>query len=102
MVTEEFYVTYNDWVRKEAKKRGRPVLEWQAQDGYAPICEFLGNPVPESGTKEAVFPHVNDYRQMQFLKLILIARGVLSWAVLGAGLWTMWKYGGSLVRGSEV
>lgn len=84
---------YNDWVRREAKKRGRPVLEWQAQDGYAPVCEFLGKSVPEPGSQEAVFPHVNDSKQMQILKVILIARGLLSWGILGTGMWVAWKYG---------
>lgn len=79
-------------MRREAKKRGRPVLEWQAQDGYAPICEFLGTPAPKPGTPEAVFPHVNDARQMQIIKAVLIVRGLLSWAVLGVGLWAAWKY----------
>ncbi|KAJ4416076.1 hypothetical protein N0V82_006999 [Gnomoniopsis sp. IMI 355080] len=99
IATEDFYEAYNDWVRTEAKKRGRPVLEWQAQDGYAPICEFLGQVVPDSGTRNLAFPHVNDSRQMQILKAFLIARGLLSWAVLGFSLWTAWKYGGSLLSG---
>ncbi|KAJ4386758.1 hypothetical protein N0V93_009656 [Gnomoniopsis smithogilvyi] len=101
IASEEFYESYNNWVRKEAKKRGRPVLEWQAQDGYAPLCKFLGKRVPESGTTEAVFPHLNDVRQMQILKAFLIIRGLLSWALVGIGLWTGWQYGGSLLSGFE-
>lgn len=30
------------------------LLEWAPDDGWAPLCEFLGKPVPESE-----FPHAN-------------------------------------------
>lgn len=100
IATQEFYHKYNEWVRTEAKKRGRVVLEWQAQDGYAPVCEFLGKPVPTPGTLQATFPHENDARQMKILKTFLIARGLLSWALLGAVVWAAWNYGGNVILNS--
>jgi hypothetical protein len=30
------------------------LLEWTVHDGWAPLCEFLGKPIPEEP-----FPHVN-------------------------------------------
>ena len=46
------FLAYNDSVRRTAPAdRG---LEWQASDGWAPICERLGVPVPDEP-----FPHVN-------------------------------------------
>ena len=31
------------------------LLEWTAQDGWAPLCKFLKKPIPDEP-----FPHVND------------------------------------------
>lgn len=42
MPSVKFYHVYNDWVREEVRKRGREVLEWTAEDGYGPLCEFPG------------------------------------------------------------
>jgi hypothetical protein len=71
-------------VRDEARKRGRAVLEWQPQDGWAPICELLGEPVPPA---DVPFPHSNDQVEIQKLKVVLVTRGLCYWALLGAGLW---------------
>lgn len=30
------------------------LLEWSVEDGWAPLCKFLGKPVPDEP-----FPHVN-------------------------------------------
>jgi hypothetical protein len=55
----EFYDKHNQWVRDEAAKRGKEVLEFQAEHGWKPICEFLGKPPPPVGVP---FPHLNDQR----------------------------------------
>ncbi|KAI0528425.1 hypothetical protein GGR58DRAFT_519072 [Xylaria digitata] len=73
------YTRYNDLVRDEAHKRGRRVLEWEPQDGWAPICEFLGKPLPPISLP---FPHCNGKEEMQKLKIILVARGLCYWALL--------------------
>lgn len=80
LFSPEFYDAHNDWVRAEAAKRGRPVLEWQAGDGWGPLCEFLGKGLPTDGRP---FPHLNDAADMTMLKRILVARGLISWAILG-------------------
>ena len=46
------YEAHNDYVRKNADPAR--LLEWQATDGWAPICERLGVPVPSEP-----FPHTN-------------------------------------------
>lgn len=95
MFTEKMYNKYNDWVRVEAKKRGREVLEWRAGDGWAPLCKFLGKPPPTDGRS---FPHLNDAATVTMVKRVLIARGLVSWAALGASIWAAWKYGPDLME----
>ena len=49
---------------------GRPV-EWQLGDGWAPICEALGSPIPDEP-----FPHVNTSAEFRsWLRL----RGLATW-----------------------
>ncbi|KAI0506414.1 hypothetical protein F5B22DRAFT_453430 [Xylaria bambusicola] len=78
------YDEYNQFVRDEARKRGRDVLEWQPQDGWAPICEFLGKPVPPASVP---FPRCNDTQSMKKIKIILSLRGLCYWVLLCAGVW---------------
>lgn len=55
------YEAHNDYVRKNADPKR--LLEWQATDGWEPICDRLGIPVPD-----APFPHTNsteDFRKMR-------------------------------------
>ncbi|KAL3477628.1 hypothetical protein BJX99DRAFT_257233 [Aspergillus californicus] len=35
------FSAHNTQVREAAKARQRPVLEFQVQDGWAPLCKFL-------------------------------------------------------------
>lgn len=37
------------------------LLEWQAADGWAPLCEFLGKPVPS----DVAFPNGNPTTEFQ-------------------------------------
>ncbi|KAB5580303.1 hypothetical protein GE09DRAFT_432279 [Coniochaeta sp. 2T2.1] len=80
MYTPEFYERQNDWVREEAARRGRRVLEWRVGEGWGPLCEFLGKDLPRDGRP---FPHLNDAAAMRTVKRVLIARGLVSWAVVG-------------------
>lgn len=89
-----FYDTYQQFVLDAAKKRDRKVLIWTAEDGWGPLCEFLGKDAP----KDEPFPWVNDAATMKFVQRILIARGIASWmAVLGTG-YAAWTYGPSLIQ----
>ncbi|KAJ6439751.1 tpr repeat containing protein [Purpureocillium lavendulum] len=85
----EFYDVYQEFVLREADKRGREVLVWKAEDGWGPLCKFLGKEVPQ----ETPFPWVNDAATMSTLRKILIARGILSWAALIGGAYAVWTYG---------
>ncbi|KAH8898145.1 hypothetical protein GQ53DRAFT_636594 [Thozetella sp. PMI_491] len=91
---ESLYHKYNEWVRAEAKKRGRAVLEFQPEMGYPTLCEFLGKEKPR---EPVAFPHLNEAKNVRILKAILVTRGLLAWAALGASLWAGWKYGPELL-----
>ncbi|KAF3767335.1 hypothetical protein M406DRAFT_274809 [Cryphonectria parasitica EP155] len=94
----EFYHAYNDWVRREATKRGRVVLEWQVVDGYEPICRFLGKDVPKDAEGKVLeFPKVNDAKTVKFVQKFLLFRGLASWILVGAAIWGAWTYGGKVL-----
>ncbi|OIW25589.1 hypothetical protein CONLIGDRAFT_554094, partial [Coniochaeta ligniaria NRRL 30616] len=76
--SEESYERYYEYVRTEARKRGREVLEFKAEDGWVPLCRFLGKDVP----KDKEFPRLNERRDVEVIKRILIVRGLLTWAAL--------------------
>lgn len=85
----EFYDAHNRWVREEAAKRGKQVLEWTPGDGWVPLCEFLGKEPPKDGRP---FPHLNDAAAFDTVKKIIIARGLISWAALGLAAWGAYRY----------
>lgn len=69
------------------------LLEYQLTDGWGPLCDFLGKPVPD-----VPFPRVNDSEALQELLAIIIKRGLynafmravrftLPLAVLTLGIW---------------
>ena len=57
------------------------LLVWQVKEGWGPLCNFLGLPVPEEP-----FPNVNDTPSM--LKKINLLRRIVfgTWAVTTAGV----------------
>ncbi|KAJ5679743.1 hypothetical protein N7462_007987 [Penicillium macrosclerotiorum] len=87
------YDKYNDSVRATAKHHGRDILEFKAEDGWEPLCEYLGKDVPN---KE--FPKVNEKGTFAMIKRIMIIKGLLSWAALGGAVWVGWRYGLAWVR----
>ncbi|KUI53835.1 hypothetical protein VP1G_01151 [Cytospora mali] len=91
----EAYYEHIEVVKEQARKRGRPLLEWRPQDGYCPLCELLGRPPPPEGTE---FPRLNDQSVINFLKTVLVVRGLVSWAALGGALWVGWTYGPQLLQ----
>jgi hypothetical protein len=65
---------YNEWV--EEVKRTVPqkrLLVYEVKEGWKPLCDFLGVPVPERA-----FPHINERRSFQQLIRLL---KVLNWLV---------------------
>jgi len=57
------------------------LLVWQVKDGWAPLCQFLGVPVPEEP-----FPNVNDTPSMQRKLRAMRAMVAGTWAVQAAAL----------------
>ncbi|KUI53680.1 hypothetical protein VP1G_01127 [Cytospora mali] len=84
----EIYDQHNEWVRAEARKRGREVLEFQAEDGWEPICHLLGKKVPATA-----YPRMNDQKTMNMVKRFIIGRGLLHWVGLFVMLWLIMKVG---------
>ena len=76
------------------------LLDFQLKDGWGPLCEFLGKPVPD-----VPFPRVNDSEALQELLAIIIKRGLyntfkravrfalLPLAVLGLAIWLLYYRG---------
>lgn len=65
-------------VHDAAKKLGgRDILDFQAKDGWKPVCDMLGKPIPEGP-----FPHVNDEKEVRFIINFLLFRGAASWVAL--------------------
>lgn len=86
--TENMYDAYHNMVHEEAAKRGKEVLEFQPEEGWERLCEFLDKPVPNES-----FPKLNEKAAFAMVKRILILRGVAGWTVLGVGVWGLWRLG---------
>ena len=84
----EAYERYYEYVRQQAKERGREIIEFKAEDGWKPLCEYLGTEVPKEE-----FPRLNEKKAFEIVKMVLVVRGVAAWATLGGGVWAAWKYG---------
>jgi hypothetical protein len=50
----ETYAMHDKWVRAEAGKQVRKVLDWQAEEGWTLLPAFLGKPAPN-----VLFPGMN-------------------------------------------
>lgn len=74
-------------MRVAAQERGRSHLEFKAEDGWGPLCEFLGKDIP--GTD---FPKLNEKKTFAIIKGIMITKGILSWAAVGGAAWLGWRY----------
>lgn len=74
---------HNDWVRELVPKD--KLLEFDPKDGYKPLCDFLGVPVPKNADgRVEQYPHVNDRATMQRMTLGIQAVGVACWVLLAA------------------
>lgn len=81
MLTAKHYEAHNAWVRAEAAKRGREVLEFEPGEGWGPLCALAGKEAP----KDEPYPHRNDASEIRFLRRVLYVRGVVSWLALIGG-----------------
>ena len=69
---------FQEEIKELNRQRGNPpMLEWKIQDGWEPLCEFLGVPVPDQP-----FPRTNDTATFQGRR-----RNVM---LMGAGFWCLW------------
>ncbi|KAF7557451.1 hypothetical protein G7Z17_g654 [Cylindrodendrum hubeiense] len=82
----KMYNMYYENVREEARKRGKEVLEFKAEDGWEPLCKFLGKEIP-SGP----FPRMNEKKAFSIVKGIIITRGLLTWVAFTLGIWGIRK-----------
>jgi hypothetical protein len=66
------------------------LLLFDVRDGWQPLCEFLGKPVPVGEP----FPHLNDRK---YFRRVMLALRIAGWAVpavVGAGVvWVTWWVG---------
>jgi hypothetical protein len=85
--SEGVYEVHNRFVREEARKRGRMVLEWKAEDGWAPLCRFLGKETPKEE-----FPRLNDRKMMMMVKRVLVVKGLMAWLAVGVLAYVGWTY----------
>ena len=94
---ESVYEDHYHFVRTLAAKSGRPLLEYRIEEGWGPLCSFLGHekpdvPFPQGNTKAEVNDRIRamingEVKRILILLMIfltviviilLIARGVLS------------------------
>lgn len=87
----EIYDMHNQWVRDIAVQTGKDILEWTPEQGWGPLCEFLGKPKPETS-----FPHLNDEAFLKKLTAFFMIRGLVAWTaaisapvVAGYAIWWM-------------
>ena len=86
------YDAYNKWAIEIFKANGRDYLEFKAEDGWKPLCEFLGKDVPV-----ADFPRVNERKSIGIVKNIIITKGLISWVAFGGAAWLGWRYAPSII-----
>ncbi|KAJ5610504.1 hypothetical protein N7510_007223 [Penicillium lagena] len=79
LLTVKHYDAHNAWVHAEARKRGREVFEFEPQEGWEPLCAFLGKQAPRD---DEPFPRRNDASEVRMVVRILYARGAISWLAL--------------------
>ena len=72
--TIECYERHNNWVRNIAAASGKKVLEWEPDDGWEPLCKFLGCPIPDEP-----FPRTNETAEIEKLKVVLMKKGLWAW-----------------------
>lgn len=72
--SEELYHAHNDWVKSIVPKDR--LLVFKCQDGWKPLCGFLGRPRPNP------FPHGNEAGHLRYYKRVAMVLGVLLWILV--------------------
>ena len=88
----EFYDRHNEHVRSVVPSER--LLEFEPKDGWEPLCQFLGVPVPtdQAGNK-LEYPHVNDTESIRRGLNFFIGLGYFVWNVLiGVILFAMKRF----------
>ncbi|KAF3768510.1 hypothetical protein M406DRAFT_354904 [Cryphonectria parasitica EP155] len=88
----EFYERYQIWVKEQAARRGRHLIEYHPGMGWEPLCEMVGrlDKVPPPGTK---LPHENDAKSMKTRMRVLVVSGAVAWAAIFGSAWMLVRYG---------
>lgn len=84
------FVQHNEHIRFIVPKD--KLLDFQVQEGWEPLCKFLGKPVPDEP-----FPHANEGRQVgDDVRILLFVKALIGYAVpiaFGVLSWAVWRYG---------
>lgn len=116
-ITTDFYLRHNEKVRMLVAERderlraaGRSsqatgLLEFNVKQGWRPLCEYLGKPIPrDQNGEELAFPRLNDTTEfnsktgilaniMDFLAVFnMLMTGVSVWAAYRAASWALETY----------
>ena len=95
--TRESFVKHYEDVRMIAKKKNVPLLEFRSEDGWKPLCEFLGEKVPEGE-----YPRINETKDfinlhrmiwlMAFGKMVAKTVGPIAVAIGAFHWWYGWDW----------
>ncbi|KZT50499.1 hypothetical protein CALCODRAFT_504668 [Calocera cornea HHB12733] len=90
----EVYTRHNAMIRELVTPE--KLLEFNVKQGWAPLCQFLGVPIPG-----VPFPHANEREEMKKNLRLAIMVGALAWVLIlgstGVGIWAivylrLWRY----------
>ena len=86
----DLYYAHNEHVKQVVPKDR--LLELDVKDGFKPLCDFLGLPVPKDDQgKELAFPHVNDRQHITKVMNRFVVVGWSLYAVTFVGLFLALK-----------
>jgi hypothetical protein len=91
---ERHYEEHNVLVKKECERLGRKLLVYEAKDGWAPLCEFLGKDVPDvQFPREAAGGQFEKQGKIFWVMALakVIGKGVFL-SLVGTAAWFALKY----------
>ena len=93
----EIYHKHNERVRQTVPKD--QLLEFQPTDGWKPLCEFLGVPVPkDEDGRPLEYPRTNETQEVKDKLRTFAYVGLVYWALLVGAGYAVVKYVPSLLR----